>query len=205
MPEGGDSVLEPKICRTHPALGALSCCALALGLTLTPIVSASAQTSAATGAAPPPPNPCAGAAFHAFDFWLGEWQVRTADGKVAGVNRITRQQGNCVLLEQWTGASGSTGMSMNFYSPSTDRWRQVWHSASGALIDISGGWNGEAMVLTGSIEYVGNATRHPFRGTWSPLEDGRVRQFFEQSGDGGDTWQAWFEGFYARQEHPTDP
>ncbi|MEO0422935.1 MAG: hypothetical protein AAF184_11395 [Pseudomonadota bacterium] len=173
---------------------------MALGAT------ASAQTSTAGTAAPPSPpsKPCAGEAFRAFDFWLGDWQVRTADGNVAGVNRITRREGNCVLLEQWTGASGSTGMSMNFYSPASDRWRQVWHSASGALIDISGGWTGESMVLTGTIEYVGNATTQPFRGTWTPLEDGRVRQFFEQSGDDGETWQAWFEGFYARRESPAE-
>jgi len=32
------------------------------------------------------------------------------------------------------------------------------------------------------------------------LPDGRVRQFFEQSTDGGETWTTWFEGFYTRKE-----
>ena len=29
-------------------------------------------------------------------------------------------------------------------------------------------------------------------------EYGRVRQYFEQSNDGGETWVPWFEGFYTR-------
>ncbi len=147
----------------------------------------------------PPPPPCAGEAFRAFDFWVGDWQVHTGDGKVAGANSITLRERDCVLLEQWTGAQGGTGMSMNFYEPVSDRWRQVWHSAYGVLIDIAGGWDGESMVLTGTIEYVANGTRQPFRGTWTPLEDGRVRQFFEQSSDEGESWQPWFEGFYTRR------
>ena len=31
------------------------------------------------------------------------------------------------------------------------------------------------------------------------MDDGRVRQFFEQSNDEGETWSPWFEGFYTRQ------
>jgi len=30
------------------------------------------------------------------------------------------------------------------------------------------------------------------------MEDGRVRQFFEQSNDAGKTWSNWFERFYTR-------
>jgi hypothetical protein len=33
---------------------------------------------------------------------------------------------------------------------------------------------------------------------WTPLADGRVRQFFEQSDDDGTNWTPWFEGFYSR-------
>ncbi|MEM9383966.1 MAG: hypothetical protein AAGA68_02830 [Pseudomonadota bacterium] len=191
---------QAKICRKRLAQAAAQHLVLTLAAAVTCVGSAIAQTSAGEAAAP-----CAGEEFRTFDFWLGDWQVRTADGKVAGANRITRREGGCVLLEQWIGASGSTGMSMNFYSPSSGRWNQVWHSASGALIDISGGWDGESMVLTGTIEYVATAAIQPFRGTWTPLDDGRVRQFFEQSDDGGDTWQPWFEGFYARRDASPEP
>jgi len=45
---------------------------------------------------------------------------------------------------------------------------------------------------------VSNGVTAPFRGLWTPQPDGRVRQFFEQSDDGGKTWKPWFEGFYTR-------
>jgi len=33
--------------------------------------------------------------------------------------------------------------------------------------------------------------------TWVPLEDGRVRQLWNISKDGGATWETAFEGMYA--------
>ncbi len=56
------------------------------------------------------------------------------------------------------------------------------------------------MVLRGKIYYINQSLEADFRGTWTPLEDGRVRQFFEQSVDGGENWSPWFEGFYSRVE-----
>ena len=45
---------------------------------------------------------CEAPAHRAFDFWLGEWQVRTTDGKLAGANRIESEYGGCVLHERYT-------------------------------------------------------------------------------------------------------
>lgn len=37
-------------------------------------------------------------------------------------------------------------------------------------------------------------------GEWTvTTADGRVRQFFEESTNGGESWTTWFEGFYTRQ------
>jgi hypothetical protein len=137
-------------------------------------------------------------AFRAFDFWVGEWDVHDQSGQLAGRNVIEASQHGCVLVENWTSASGGTGMSMNWLDHEKDEWVQVWIDSSGGQIEIRGGLTDEGMRLTGRIHYTGNDTTAPFRGLWTPLPDGRVRQFFEQSGDGGETWQPWFEGFYSR-------
>jgi hypothetical protein len=139
-------------------------------------------------------------AFSAFDFWVGDWDVRLADGRPAGRNRISREEHGCVLVEHWDSASGGTGMSINYLDEAAGEWVQVWNDASGSQISIRGGLTDEGMRLVGTIHYVANDTTFPFRGLWTPLEDGRVRQYFEQSGDGGETWQPWFEGFYSRRE-----
>ena len=64
--------------------------------------------------------------FNEFDFWLGAWDVHTADGTYAGHNRIRRAERGCVMTEHWVGSSGGTGMSINYLDLATDEWVQVW-------------------------------------------------------------------------------
>ena len=139
-------------------------------------------------------------AFRAFDFWVGDWDVHTPAGDVAGHNTIRRAQRGCVLIENWTSVSGVTGTSINYLDKSSGEWVQVWNSEAGSQIHIRGGMTDEGMLLVGQLHNVASGTTFPFRGLWTLLDDGRVRQYFEQSLDGGQTWSAWFEGFYTRQE-----
>ncbi len=136
--------------------------------------------------------------FSEFDFWVGKWDVHVASGALAGHNEITREQRSCVLIENWISTTGGGGMSINYVDKMTGEWVQVWNDASGSQINIRGGMTEEGMLLTGTIHYVANAQTKPFRGLWTPLEDGRVRQYFEHSDDDGETWVSWFEGFYSR-------
>lgn len=162
---------------------------------------AAAQTTADTTTdGQPAASPCeTDARFREFDFWVGEWDVRDGQGKLQGENSITRQEKGCVLVERWQGVQGSTGMSINYLDRTTDEWVQIWHAAGGYQIDIRGGLTDDGMLLRGTIHYIGSGQTAPFRGLWTPLADGRVRQFFEQSNDDGATWVPWFEGFYSRQ------
>ena len=145
-------------------------------------------------------SPCqTDAGFREFDFWVGEWDVRDGKGTLQGRNSITRKEKGCVLVEQWQGVQGSTGMSINYLDRITNEWVQIWHAAGGYQIDIRGGLTDDGMLLTGTIHYIGTGQTAPFRGLWTPLPDGRVRQYFEQSSDDGATWEPWFEGFYTRR------
>ncbi len=142
------------------------------------------------------PAPCTAPEYRQFDFWVGHWTVRDAGGEMAGSNRISLEERGCVLIEAWQGAQGGTGRSYNYFDPAAGMWRQNWISP-GVLIDIAGGMVGGSMALEGHIVYTAKAQRRPFRGTWTALPDGRVRQFFEEKrGDEG--WQPWFEGFYEK-------
>ncbi len=153
---------------------------------------------AAPALAQPPAIDCMTSPPHrAFDFWLGEWEVRGPEGRLAGHNRITLEEGGCALRERWESAGGGTGQSLNYYHPETGRWRQLWLDAGSSIIDLSGGPEGDSMLLEGDIYYLGNGQRANFRGRWTLLPDGRVRQFFEQQ-DAAGAWQPWFEGFYRR-------
>ena len=109
--------------------------------------------------AQPPEPDCSGPGPHRdFDFWLGQWTVHNAEGKLAGQNRITAVQKGCALEESWTSVRGNTGQSSNYYHPGHDQWHQLWLDAGGGIIDIRGGLEKEAMVLTGSIYYLKEGT-----------------------------------------------
>ena len=139
-------------------------------------------------------------AFSEFDFWVGSWDVHTSNGTFAGTNTISREERGCVLIENWRNAYGGTGMSINYVDKITGEWVQVWNAEGGSQINIRGGMTEEGMSMSGTIHYVATGQTQPFRALWTPLEDGRVRQFFEASNDDGETWTAWFEGFYSRSE-----
>ena len=138
-------------------------------------------------------------AFAEFDFWAGEWDVHVANGTYAGSNLIERAEHGCLLTENWSSATGGTGTSINYLDKISGEWVQVWNDASGSQINIRGGMTDDGMLLTGTIHYVANGTTAAFRGLWTPLPDGRVRQFFEQQSPDGETWTPWFEGFYTRK------
>ena len=155
----------------------------------------------------PGPSPCVSDPhFRDFNFWLGEWKVTNrANAQLAGTNKIISIEGACALEERWTGAGGSSGMSINYYNPVTGKWRQVWLSGGAYTIDIVGGLNEEGeMVLEGTIFYYGRGAQLPFRGTWTPNEDGSVRQYFQQADADSGEWKDWFDGLYVKVEEATD-
>ena len=139
--------------------------------------------------------------FRQFDFWVGEWDVHNnANGNLAGRNRIESRENGCVLVENWTSSSGGTGMSMNYYDSVTEKWRQVW-IASNYSIDVEGGLNQEgAMLLEGQLHNYQSGLSFDFRGTWTPDEDGTVRQFFEQKNPQTGAWGVWFDGRYSPRD-----
>lgn len=141
----------------------------------------------------PADEACSGEAYRQFDFWQGSWEVR-AGGRLAGHNEIRAVAGGCGLEESWTGTGGSDGTSLNYYDPSDGRWHQLWVGSGGLILHLSGGLEGGDMVLSGERTADGERIRD--RITWSPLEGGEVRQLWEVSRDGGDTWTPAFDGRY---------
>jgi hypothetical protein len=145
-----------------------------------------------------PPSPCPDGPFRQFDFWAGEWDVKDAEGKVAGVNRITSEENGCVLVERWSSAAGGHGQSYNYYDPAAGKWKQLWVGL-GILLHMEGEFQDGSMRLEGPLQYLAQKRVTTLRGTWTALPDGRVRQLFEESEDQGKTWTTWFDGYYTKR------
>lgn len=143
-----------------------------------------------------PRPPCAGSESTQFDFWVGSWEVRNANGDLVGHNEIERVAGGCALLERWRGANGGDGVSINAFDADRGQWTQRW-VGSGAILWLEGGLENGAMVLAGTSPRTTRRGEVLDRITWTPLPDGRVRQVWEISPDGGENWRQAFDGYYS--------
>ena len=146
----------------------------------------------------PAAAPCTASEHRQFDFWIGDWEVRTPPGQVAGHNRIESILKGCAIHESWTGAGGMKGQSLNTYDPADRRWHQLWVDESGTVLHLAGVFKDGRMVLEGSLPS-GQKPGPPIRQriTWERQADARVRQVWEASED-GTTWSVVFDGFYSR-------
>jgi hypothetical protein len=151
--------------------------------------------SAASGQRAAPP--CSSAENRAFDFWIGEWNVTGADGKLAGTNSIQRELGGCVLHERYATVRGYVGESFNVYDAPRRLWHQTWVDSAGLLLVLEGGIRDGSMVLEGqTTDSDGRSTSH--RITCMPSADGSVRQFWESTDANGE-WAVAFDGRYTRR------
>lgn len=150
--------------------------------------------------APAVPAPvCETKDHHAFDFWIGEWDVYDPDGNLVGSNSVQPAESGCLIIEHWTNAGGGTGQSYNFLDPGSHQWRQLWVSR-GAVIDYTGGLTEDgSMLLEGEIRYQGTSVVAPFTGEWTQNEDGSVKQHFRQQSTDTGEWSDWFVGRYVRK------
>ncbi|HVU23985.1 MAG TPA: hypothetical protein VHE13_07655 [Opitutus sp.] len=145
--------------------------------------------------APPPPP----AESHQFDFWVGEWTVTNPMGKHAGDSRIERIASGFGLLENWTGAGGYSGKSLNAWNAEKKVWQQFWVGSDGGVLELAGGLDAQGrMVLSGEHATTNGTAKE--RITWTPNADGSVEQLWEQSTDGGQTWRVIFDGRYTRTQ-----
>jgi len=138
---------------------------------------------------------CADLAYRQFDFMLGDWNVATADGKLIGHDHLEKAYGGCVVQEHWTSVDGGTGSSFSIYDMSRKLWHQTWVDSTGTLVVLEGGLKDGRMLMSGEMTDGGKRVQD--RMSWTP-QDGKIRQRWETSADGGKTWVTIFDVYYSK-------
>jgi tetratricopeptide (TPR) repeat protein len=148
--------------------------------------------------------------FRQLDFWIGEWDVLGGAGQVIGTSKIERILGNCVILETYTAAPGSSaspayvGQAFHFYDPNAKKWVQHYIDTTATPFDWTGQFVNAEMRYTREGLFGPKNLPVQQRMTFTKLPDGKVRQLFEQSADGGKTWRAGFNGTYVKRAAKSD-
>ena len=143
---------------------------------------------------------CCTEKFRQFDFWLGEWNVTDSTGTLLGTSKIEVIQDSCAIKESWTSAQSIfTGTSYNFYDTSKSQWTQTWVDNQGGSLFLHGG------IIDGSMQLESDEIEDPQgrklinRITWTPNDDGTVRQHWEAKVDDED-WSSLFDGVYSSKK-----
>ncbi|HEX6051311.1 MAG TPA: hypothetical protein VFZ21_18650 [Gemmatimonadaceae bacterium] len=179
--------------------GMLVLSSLGFGASVAPLT---AQVSGSPPQATAPASiapPCAASEFRQFDFWVGRWEVRDANDRVLGTNTIDLVNRGCGLREQWSGASGFVGTSVNTYDAGRRQWHQTWIDSGGMLLILTGHFRDGVMSMSGeTVAPDGKRTMNRIQWRTAP-ERGSIRQTWEQSDDGGRTWKTAFDGWYFKR------
>ncbi|MBC5804685.1 MAG: tetratricopeptide repeat protein [Candidatus Eremiobacter antarcticus] len=134
-------------------------------------------------------------AYRALDFWVGDWNVKAQANTQVGQSHVDLILDKCVVFENWTDAYGGTGKSFTFYDATAKQWVQHWVDGMGSANDYLGGRDGNSILMIAkTVGPKGEPVLRRMR--FTPLDGGRVRQYMDQSSDGGKTWAASFDGIY---------
>lgn len=102
-----------------------------------------------------------------------------------------------MLVERYETGRGYSGSSFNSYDAGRRSWHQTWVDSSGMVLQLDGGLSEGRMVLEGkTVSKDGAPVKH--RITWTPNDDGSVRQLWESTSSSGE-WTVTFDGHYVRR------
>ncbi len=142
--------------------------------------------------------PCCSEPYSAFDFWIGQWDVKDPSGKALGSNIIIKDLDQCILKESWTNSNGTfKGQSTNFYNREAGIWEQLWIDNSGSHLKLTGTAGPAKMTLSSEAFHGEDGREYFHRITWTHQADGTVRQLWEVV-SGTTVERVEFEGIYRK-------
>jgi hypothetical protein len=141
---------------------------------------------------------------HAFDFWLGEWELtwQNEDGTTAtGENRVRRILGGQVIEENFEALTGDMagyeGKSYSVYNPQTGKWKQTWVDNEGSYLDLTGDIDGGNRIFhRTAVTADGNQILQ--RMVFYDITEDSLVWDWERSVDEGETWQLMWRIQYRR-------
>jgi hypothetical protein len=163
-----------------------------------------------------PPDPCAGAEYHALDFWVGDWNAYIPAGKTMQNGEVAKEDilaarasvtsilDGCDYLETWDSVPHGNGAiyrgkGFHHYDARSGTWRQFWIANNGNDNLSIGGPTESGGVSYTSERADPNGGSALVRQTIEPAGEGAVWNRAEISTDGGKTWTPSYRFLYRRR------
>jgi hypothetical protein len=143
---------------------------------------------------------------HTFDFWVGDFDATPWDqpnSPPRGALHNTREYEGCVIVERWTAANGSAGMSMGFYDTNRHLWRMMWNSDSNQSNDLEGSYSDGAMRFKGWV-LDEKGKKLQVTNVLENVSPDVIRHIYSVSEDDGKTWVVKSDGRFARRKGTDD-
>ncbi len=151
-------------------------------------------------------KPCSNPVYRQFDFWVGEWEAYSTNGKKAGDSKISVILDSCIILEEWTSTAVTQGLryagkSFNTYNSTTKQWQQTWvDNAAGSTEFLEGKFEDRKIIfLTNPFPFAQDSMAIR-RLTFFNLGSDKVRQLGEISKDNSATWLTEYDLEYRRKK-----
>ncbi|MCP4363045.1 MAG: DUF1579 domain-containing protein [Chloroflexi bacterium] len=137
-----------------------------------------------------------------FDFWLGKWDLTWVDNG-RGHNSITKILDDQIIREKFTTlhddeVSPFQGISVSTFNKSQNQWQQTWVDNQGNYLDFAGGFADGQMILSRDALLKGKRIQQ--RMVWQDIQPNSLEWQWQQSDDGGQTWQTQWHIHYKRKE-----
>jgi hypothetical protein len=138
-----------------------------------------------------------------FDFWLGTWEMYDyssgSKGNLIGKNTITLLCNDYVIHEHAEMVGGIVGYAHLIYNKNNNKWHQMWVDNGGNVAWFSGGLEAGQMILSGERPGSKPGLTAIDRVAWSVLDPNKVRQYWQISEDGGESWFVAADNLYIRK------
>jgi len=145
-------------------------------------------------------KPCSAPETTQFDFWIGDWNLYTAD-TLTGTNSIYKVMGGCTIQENFEDPKkGYSGKSWSVYNPQIKQWQQTWVDNTGSYISLNGVFENGVMTLTTGARKMANGKNQVYRMRFHHITKDGFEWDWESTKDNGATWLTGWHIRYERKK-----
>lgn len=133
----------------------------------------------------------------ALDGRVGTWYQTSPDDRLQGETQVRSILGGCAVWQDWHGASGGVGSSLNAYDVAAGHWRHMWVNGV-SIVLLAEGRLRDRHTMEWNVSHISLPKDEGEVERWVWSLDEPIYNRVEASEDGGETWGIVFDDRFHR-------